>query len=94
VKDSGILVLGITFKENCTDIRNSKAVDVVKALQEYGARVTVCDPWANPGDVKREYGLEVLKEIPAGTFDAVVRTVSHREFADLNVNSKVFYAIG
>jgi UDP-N-acetyl-D-galactosamine dehydrogenase len=93
VKDSGILVLGITFKENCTDIRNSKAVGVVKALEEYGARVTVCDPWANPGDLKREYGLEVLKDIPAGAFDAAVLTVSHREFADLRVNSKVFYAI-
>ncbi|MDR2138985.1 MAG: nucleotide sugar dehydrogenase [Tannerella sp.] len=93
VKDSGILVLGITFKENCTDIRNSKAVDVVKALTEYGARVTVCDPWANPGEVKREYGLELLKEMPDEAFDAAVLTVSHREFADLKVNSRVFYSI-
>ncbi|MDR2764554.1 MAG: nucleotide sugar dehydrogenase [Tannerella sp.] len=93
VKGAGILVLGITFKENCTDIRNSKAVDVVKALKEYGAQVTVCDPWANPGDVKREYGLDVLKEIPTGTFDAAVLTVSHREFADIKVNSRIFHAI-
>ncbi|MDR1455774.1 MAG: nucleotide sugar dehydrogenase [Tannerella sp.] len=93
VKGSDILVLGITFKENCTDIRNSKAADVVKALEEYGARVTVCDPWANPADVRREYGLDVRKEMPAGTFDAAVLTVSHREFVNIKIDSRVFYAI-
>lgn len=80
VKGSSILVLGITFKENCPDIRNSKVVDVIYSLKEYEANVTVHDPWANPEDVKHEYGLDILKEMPEGKFDAVVLAVKHNEF--------------
>jgi len=80
VKGSNILVLGITFKENCPDIRNSKVVDVIRALKEYEANITVYDPWANPEEVRNEYGLEVLTEMPEGKFDAVVGAVAHKEF--------------
>ena len=84
VKDSGILVLGITFKENCPDIRNSKVVDLIRSLKEYEANVTVYDPLANPEEVKHEYGLDILSEMPSGKFDAVVVAVTHKEFEELN----------
>jgi len=80
VKESDILVLGLTFKENCPDIRNSKVVDFIRDLKEYGALVTVCDPWANPEEVKNEYNLDVLKELPGRKFDAIVLAVAHKEF--------------
>jgi hypothetical protein len=71
IKGANILMLGITFKENCPDIRNSKVVDVIKALKEYDTNVTIYDTWANPAEVKHEYGLEVLTEMPKGKFGAV-----------------------
>ena len=80
IKNSNILVLGITFKENCPDIRNSKVVDVINSLKEYEANVSVYDPWANPQEVKHEYGLDILTEIPKEQFDAVVFAVVHKEF--------------
>jgi len=80
VKNANILVLGITFKENCPDIRNSKVVDVIRSLRDYETNVTVHDPWANPEEVKHEYGLDCLTELPAGKFDAVVLAVAHKEF--------------
>jgi UDP-N-acetyl-D-galactosamine dehydrogenase len=86
VKDSNILVLGITFKENCPDIRNSKVVDVVKALKEYDANVMVYDPWANPEEVKREYGISILDAMPDTKFDAVILAVAHEKFKRLDFN--------
>ena len=80
IRGSNILVLGITFKENCPDIRNSKAVDLICSLKEYEANVTVYDPWANPSEVKYEYGLDILTEMPENKFDAVVLAVAHKEF--------------
>ena len=80
-----VLQLGITFKENCPDIRNSHAVDVVKGLQDFGCEVTLYDPWADPAEVEREYGVSSTREIPAGKFDAIVMAVSHREFNGLSV---------
>ena len=86
VLDSYILVLGFTFKENCPDVRNTKVVDIVKALKEYNLTVTIYDPWANPAAVKREYGLEVVNELPAGEkFDAAIAAVAHREFQGLDI---------
>ncbi len=84
VNGAEILLLGITFKENCPDVRNTKIVDVVKALKDYEVNLTIFDPWANPAEVMHEYGLETLKKLPSGKFDAVVLGVSHREFIDLN----------
>jgi len=81
-----VLVLGITFKENCPDIRNSRVIDVIKELQEFGTDVVVYDPWADVEEVKREYGLELLSS-PEGEYDAVVLAVSHDKFNDLDIES-------
>jgi UDP-N-acetyl-D-galactosamine dehydrogenase len=91
VKGSDILVLGITFKENCPDVRNTKVVDVIRELKEYDTNVTIYDPWANPVEVKHEYGLDILTEMPEGKWDAVVLAVKHREFIALNYHSNVKY---
>jgi UDP-N-acetyl-D-galactosamine dehydrogenase len=93
VKGANVLVLGITFKENCPDIRNSKVVDVIRELKEYETDVTIYDPWANPVEVKREYGLEVLTEMPKRKFEAVVKAVAHKEFEAINVDSEIVYSV-
>ena len=87
IKDADVLVLGITFKENCPDVRNTKSLDVIAALKEYGVHVTIYDPWANPEEVMREYGIVSVKEVPEEQFDAVVLTVSHNEFKTLDFAS-------
>ncbi|MCH3883120.1 MULTISPECIES: nucleotide sugar dehydrogenase [Tenacibaculum] len=84
VKDAEILVLGITFKENCPDVRNTKVVDVVAALKEYGTNITIYDPWANEEEVMHEYGLNSVKILPNKKFDGIVLTVAHNEFKELN----------
>jgi UDP-N-acetyl-D-galactosamine dehydrogenase len=76
-----ILVMGITFKENCPDVRNTRVVDVVAELEGYGSQVDIYDPWANVDEVRKEYGLEITNQLPAaGQYDAVVIAVAHREF--------------
>lgn len=87
IKGSNILVLGITFKENCPDVRNTKVVDVIRELKEYGTNITIYDPWANPEEVEHEYGLEILTEKPQGQFDAVVLAVAHAKFKNLDIDS-------
>ncbi|MGY8939773.1 MAG: UDP binding domain-containing protein, partial [Flavobacteriales bacterium] len=84
IKGANILVLGITFKENCPDVRNTKVVDVIAALKEYGANISIHDPWADEKEVLHEYGLTSLKTIPNEKFDAVVLTVSHNKFKELD----------
>ncbi len=84
IKNAKVLVLGITFKENCPDVRNTKAVDVIGALKEYDTDVTVYDPWANESEVMHEYGLNSTKVLPKEKFDAIVLTVSHQEFLNIN----------
>ncbi|WP_297982265.1 nucleotide sugar dehydrogenase [uncultured Chryseobacterium sp.] len=85
VKDSKVLVLGFTFKENCPDVRNTKVVDVISNLEEYGTKVTVFDPWAKPEEVMHEYGLKTTQQVPNEKFEAVVLAVSHKEFTDLDL---------
>ncbi|WP_445738568.1 nucleotide sugar dehydrogenase [Mariniflexile sp.] len=85
IKGAKILNLGITFKENCPDVRNTKAVDVISQLKSYGTEMTIYDPWANPEEVKHEYNLETLNRLPKGTFDAIVLTVAHKEFLKINL---------
>lgn len=85
VLDSRILILGFTFKENCPDVRNTKVIDIVKTLKEYNVNVTIHDPWANPEVARREYGVEVKNELPAGQYDAVILAVAHREFEALDL---------
>jgi len=86
VKGSRILVLGITFKENCPDIRNSKVIDVVRELQKYGARVDVYDPWADGSECRHEYGVRPVRGLERGAYDATVVAVSHREFRELGAH--------
>ena len=87
VKDAAVLVLGITFKENCPDVRNTKAVDVVNELIDFGTNVTIFDPCADPAQVKKEYNLESQTTLPNKKFDAIVLTVSHKEYKTINLNS-------
>lgn len=87
VKDARILILGVTFKENCPDIRNTKIVDIYHTLREYTSNITVYDPWANPKAVEDEYGIKVVSNCPEsfyGQYDAVIVGVAHREFLTLN----------
>lgn len=85
VNNAKILMLGITFKENCPDVRNTKIVDVIAALEDYGTQVSIYDPWANSAEVKHEYGLESSSEIPTEKFDAIILGVAHKEFLALDL---------
>ncbi|MDO4950302.1 MAG: nucleotide sugar dehydrogenase [Bacteroidales bacterium] len=87
VLNSNILILGFTFKENCPDVRNTKVIDIYKALKEYNLNITVYDPWANPAIVEREYGIKVVNELPAEKYDACVAAVAHKKFEGLDVRS-------
>ena len=89
VLESNVLVLGITFKENCPDIRNTRAIDIVHELQSYDMQVDVYDPWADPEEVHEEYGLEILHEDTPDVdkYAAVILAVSHEKFKSLNVHS-------
>ena len=84
VNGAEILMLGITFKENCPDVRNTKIVDVIRALEDFGVKVTTFDPWANPEEVQHEYKLECQNTIPNKKFDAIVVGVAHKEFLDMD----------
>jgi len=84
---SHILILGFTFKENCPDVRNTKVIDIYRALKEYNVEITVYDPWANPDIVRKEYGIEVVNELPQERFDAAVAAVAHRKFEGLDILS-------
>lgn len=85
VNHSNLLMLGITFKENCPDVRNTKIVDVIRSLADYGINVSIYDPLANPEEVRHEYGLETITEIPNEKYDAIVLGVAHKEFLDLDL---------
>lgn len=87
VNGAEVLLLGITFKENCPDVRNTKIVDVIAALEDFGVKVTIFDPWASPEEVKHEYGVTSSQKLPAQKFDAVVLGVAHKEFLNLNIDS-------
>ena len=84
VNGASLLMLGITFKENCPDVRNTKIVDVIKALADYGIQITIYDPWANPAEVQREYNLGTTTVLPLTKFDAIVLGVAHTLFLDLD----------
>ncbi|MGC5743526.1 nucleotide sugar dehydrogenase [Chryseobacterium sp. NFX27] len=87
INGARVLNLGITFKENCPDVRNTKAVDVIRGLEDYALHVTTFDPWAKPEEVKHEYDLDVINGIPDEKFDAIILTVAHKEFMDINLNN-------
>ncbi len=84
LKNSKVLMMGLTFKENCPDIRNTRAVDIVRALEDYSMQVDIFDPWANPDEVSHEYGLHSTQAAPEnGSYDAIVIAVGHRQFAEM-----------
>lgn len=85
IKGSKVLVLGVTFKENCPDVRNTKVLDIIAALKEYDLAVEVYDPWVSPEEMKRIYGLEVMNTLPERKYEAVVLAVAHREFQHLHL---------
>lgn len=86
INHSSILILGITFKENCPDVRNTKVVNIVKCLKEYDLNISICDPLANPKEVKHEYGLDIFNELPSSEkFDTIILAVPHQEFKNLDI---------
>lgn len=88
VLGSHIIIFGFTFKENCPDVRNTKVVDIVKALKEYNLEITIFDPWANRASVKHEYGLDVVNKLPTDEkFDAAIVAVAHHEFDSMDITS-------
>lgn len=98
ILDSNILILGITFKENCSDIRNSKVIDVIEELKTYGANISVCDPWAYRNEVKSYYNLDLLTidEIDISDYSGIVLAVAHNQFLDLDLHlaeNRVIYDI-
>lgn len=84
---SNILIMGFTFKENCPDVRNTKVIDIVKALKEYDIKVDIYDPWANPAIAKREYGVDLTNELPTNKYDSIIMAVAHNEFNNININT-------
>lgn len=87
INGAEILLLGITFKENCPDVRNTKIVDVIHALEDYGVKVTTYDPWASPEEVKHEYNLTTVNHLPEKKFDAIILGVAHKAFLELDFNT-------
>lgn len=90
VKDANILILGITFKENCPDVRNTKVVDIYQTLLEYSNNIKVYDPWANPEIVKKHYNIHIqqdLTQVEDTKYDAVILAVSHKEFLNMDIRS-------
>lgn len=89
VKNSSVLLLGITFKENCPDLRNSKVVDIYSTLKEYTEDISVYDPWANAEKMKSEYGITVTNTLPSKLYDLVILCVAHKQFMEIDLNSIV-----
>jgi len=84
-QDSRVLVLGLTFKENCPDLRNTRVVDIVRELADYGISVDVHDPWVDPHEAEDEYGIAPIRDPQPGSYDAVILAVAHRRFEDLGI---------
>lgn len=85
VEDANVLVLGLAFKENCPDIRNTRVVDIINEFKDYGANVDVFDPWANSAEAQAEYGIELIEQPAIGKYDAVVLAVAHQQFRELGI---------
>lgn len=87
IEGARVLVLGITFKENCPDIRNSRVIDVIQELQEFGCDIDIYDPWADAKEVKHEYNLELKSEVDYDKYEAIVLAVAHNEFKRLKLKT-------
>ncbi|MBR6441441.1 MAG: nucleotide sugar dehydrogenase, partial [Bacteroidales bacterium] len=86
VLGSKIIIMGFTFKENCPDVRNTRVIDIYRALQEYNADITVFDPWASPERVKAEYGIGIVNELPKDKYSAAIVAVAHRQFREMEID--------
>ncbi|MEE9351955.1 MAG: nucleotide sugar dehydrogenase, partial [Thiotrichaceae bacterium] len=84
--DSKILLMGLTFKENCPDLRNTRAVDVIEGLEKYHCNIDVYDPWVDAEEAQREYGITPVTELQEGYYDAIILAVSHKEFVEMGVD--------
>ena len=93
VKNSNVLVLGFTFKEDCPDVRNTRVIDIYNELRNFDINIEVYDPWANVQEVKHEYGIEITNKVPIGQFDGVILAVAHKEFLQLDVKSFVKHGV-
>jgi UDP-N-acetyl-D-galactosamine dehydrogenase len=87
VADSNVLILGLTFKENCPDLRNTRVIDIIEEFQDYNANVHVYDPWVNPAEAEHEYGITLTKDLLPNTYDAVILAVSHHQFMEMGVDA-------
>jgi UDP-N-acetyl-D-galactosamine dehydrogenase len=83
VQDSHVLVMGLTFKENCPDLRNTRVVDIVRELGEYNIRVDVYDPWVDPAEARHEYGITPIAKLEPASYDGVIVAVAHHQFAEM-----------
>jgi UDP-N-acetyl-D-galactosamine dehydrogenase len=95
IKDSKVLILGITFKENCPDVRNTKVVDIITEMQEYGCNVDIHDPWADSKEVKHEYNFDLIENYNFEDYKAVILAVGHNEYKELVISNddKVIFDI-
>jgi len=90
VKGANVLMLGITFKENCPDVRNTRVVDIISELQSYGIDLTIYDPWADAGNVAHEYGIEIITSLPEGKlYDSLILSVAHKDFLSVDWRKKL-----
>ena len=87
VVDSRVLVMGLTFKENCPDLRNTRVVDVIDGLRDFGVAVDVYDPHANPEEARKEYGLELIDTPQPATYDGIILAVAHQEFREMGAKA-------
>jgi UDP-N-acetyl-D-glucosamine/UDP-N-acetyl-D-galactosamine dehydrogenase len=85
VVDSNILIMGLTFKENCPDLRNTRVVDIIREFESFNVNVDVYDPWVDPEEAQHEYGITPTNELAAGKYDAIILAVGHRQFAEMGV---------
>ena len=85
IVDANILIMGLTFKENCPDVRNTRVVEIVRGLEEYQANIDIYDPWAEPQNAKLEYGIDLLSEPEPGKYDAVIIAVAHYSFRQMEL---------
>lgn len=85
VANANVLILGLTFKENCPDLRNTKVIDIIKELHSYHAQVDVYDPWINPAEAGHEYGITPVTTLEPGKYDAIILAVAHRQFREMGI---------
>ncbi len=85
VSGAKILIMGLSFKENCPDLRNTKVIDIIEEFKDYGLEVEVYDPWVDSGDARLEYGIEIIPFPPEHEYDGVVLAVGHREFVNMPI---------